>query len=247
MRIFVVAHKQTKTPPSPLYGVIAVGGAILPGAEFSDSTGDNISAKNRNYCELTAIYWIWKNTREDPVGVCHYRRFFNLLPTNLHSHPLITLPAPDDTTTRLLSDPRQATVIRHLLNQYDIIIPRALFPPISIGHDYVRAHGAQEWSEFLRQLDLLYGADRHSARDESRFFGFNMLIARREIFDLYATQLFHVIDKVFSVVGARPDVPGARYQPGRYPGYLAERFMSAFVNANRLKYFEAQVLHFGNL
>ena len=244
MRIFIVAHRDTRPPPSPLYSVIAVGGATVPGAEFRDDSGDNISSKNRQYCELTATYWVWKNTIEDAVGICHYRRFFNLLPTNLHGHALITLPAPDETVTGLLSDPRQACVMRRLLDQYDLIVPRALYQRVSIGDDYVRAHGRREWDEFVRQLDVLYGAERHSARDENRFRGNNMLICRRGIFDLYAAQLFEVIDKVVAAVGVLPEVPGARYQPGRYPGYLAERFMSAFINANRLKFFEAQVLHF---
>lgn len=244
MRIFVVTHKPVSLPASPLYAAIAVGGAAVPQAEFRDDTGEHISQKNRHYCELTATYWLWKNSREDAVGICHYRRFFNLLPTNLDGHPLLALPAVDETTAALLSDPRQATVIGRLLGQYDLIIPRALYQHGSLGDAYVRTHGSREWDEFLRQLDALYGAGRHSLRDETRFYGNNMLICRREIFDLYATQLFHVIDRVFAAFGELPDAPGARYQPGRYPGYLAERFMSAFVNANRLKHFEAQVLHF---
>lgn len=244
MRVYVVTHRPVQVPASPLYGVISVGGAAVPQAAFRDDTGENISRKNRHYCELTATYWIWKNTTDDAVGLCHYRRFFNLLPTNLHAHPLVFVPAPDEATNALLGDPQQAAVIRRLLEQYDLIIPRALYQQASIGDDYVRAHGSREWDEFLRQLDALYGAARHSLRDETRFYGNNMLICRREIFDLYATQLFDVIDRVVAAVGVLADVPGARYQPGRYPGYLAERFMSAFINANRLKHFEAQVIHF---
>lgn len=247
MRMFVVAHRQTPTPTGPLYDVIAVGGAPVPNARFRDDTGENISARNRHYCELTATYWIWKNTRDDAVGICHYRRFFNLLPTELHSYSLVTVPTLDQATAELLSDPRQARTISRLLDQYELIVPRALYQQPSIGEEYVGAHGHEEWNEFLRQLDALYGARRHSVRDETRFYGNNMLICRREIFNLYASQLFQVIDKVFAAIGERPDAPGARYQPGRYPGYLAERFMSAFVNANRLKYFEAQVVHIDRL
>lgn len=247
MRMFVVAHRPTPIPPGPLYALIAVGGVQVPGAAFRDDAGDSISAKNRQYCELTATYWVWKNTRDDAVGICHYRRYFNLVPTELHGYSLLTMPTLDRAAAGLLGDPRQARTIERLLGQYDLVVPRALYQANSIGDDYVRAHGREEWSEFLRQLDDLYGADRHSLRDETRFYGNNMLICRRDVFDLYATQLFHVIDRVAAAVGQRPDVPGARYQPGRYPGYLAERFMSAFVNANRLKHFEAQVIHFERL
>ena len=41
-----------------------------------DNTGDNISEKNPLYCELTGIYWLWKNTTADYKGLMHYRRIF---------------------------------------------------------------------------------------------------------------------------------------------------------------------------
>ena len=40
----------------------------------SDNTGDNISYKNFLYCELTGIYWLWKNVDADVKGLFHYRR-----------------------------------------------------------------------------------------------------------------------------------------------------------------------------
>ena len=49
---------------------------------LGDNTGDNISKKNRMYCENTAHYWVWKNyldkAEEDYIGFCHYRRFLDL-------------------------------------------------------------------------------------------------------------------------------------------------------------------------
>ena len=45
--------------------------------EVKDSTGENISERNGNYSECTAIYWMWKNApRTDYIGLCHYRRHF---------------------------------------------------------------------------------------------------------------------------------------------------------------------------
>lgn len=41
-----------------------------------DNEGDNISAKNPYYCELTGIYYAWKNIPAEYLGLVHYRRYF---------------------------------------------------------------------------------------------------------------------------------------------------------------------------
>lgn len=35
---------------------------------IGDNTGDNISLRNSNYCELTGLYWAWKNLKCDYIG-----------------------------------------------------------------------------------------------------------------------------------------------------------------------------------
>ena len=45
---------------------------------LKDSLGDNISEKNKNFCELTGIYWMWKNVDANFYGMMHYRRYISL-------------------------------------------------------------------------------------------------------------------------------------------------------------------------
>lgn len=44
---------------------------------LGDDTGSNISEKKMSYCELTVLYWAWKNQDLDYYGLCHYRRYLS--------------------------------------------------------------------------------------------------------------------------------------------------------------------------
>ncbi|MBD5402353.1 DUF4422 domain-containing protein, partial [bacterium] len=71
--------QNSKENPSYVYP-IQVGADLTDKVitELRDNEGDNISTKNRNYCELTATYYAWKNSSADYKGLCHYRRIFDI-------------------------------------------------------------------------------------------------------------------------------------------------------------------------
>ena len=78
VRLFVSCHEAAPVPKHSLLTPVQVGAALseekLLG--FSrDDEGENISRKNRSYCELTAQYWAWKNVQADYYGFFHYRRY----------------------------------------------------------------------------------------------------------------------------------------------------------------------------
>lgn len=81
VKILVCCHKHDITPKQEPYLPIHAGKALHPELDLGitgDDTGDNISLKNPNYCELTAMYWAWKNLKDvDIIGLCHYRRYFD--------------------------------------------------------------------------------------------------------------------------------------------------------------------------
>ena len=111
IKILVAAHKTYWMPSDDVYLPIQVGaeGKNLIGYT-PDNTGDNISAKNPHFCELTGLYWAWKNLTCDYIGLCHYRRYFG---HTVHAKELYKKRA------AILSREEY----EKLLQEYDIILP----------------------------------------------------------------------------------------------------------------------------
>lgn len=90
LRILVATHKPCMLPTEDLYFPIHCGRSVAQLDDESldwmkrhthgDDTGDNISKLNPYFCELTAVYWAWKNYEKlgnpEKIGLCHYRRYF---------------------------------------------------------------------------------------------------------------------------------------------------------------------------
>lgn len=85
-KIIVATHKKYEMPVDSLYMPLFVGaegkvdknGKELNLGYMKDNIGENISGLNNSFCELTGLYWAWKNMNEDYVGLSHYRRYFSL-------------------------------------------------------------------------------------------------------------------------------------------------------------------------
>ena len=88
IKILIAAHKEWKVPEiSEFYLPILVGAKGKNDIEgfIRDDEKVNISDKNPYYCELTGLFWAWKNLDSDYMGLSHYRRYFtckNHLPKN---------------------------------------------------------------------------------------------------------------------------------------------------------------------
>ena len=186
----------------------ALSDTALSECDYYDNTGDNISTQNKQMCELTAMYWIWKNVicaKIDVVGLEHYRRRF-ILPKNWKN--------------------------AFVFDKADVILPVPLFVNPSIMGNYVDRHERKPWDSMMRHLKRIHGQDVYeSARDFFENTGCyspcNMLIARGEAFAAVCEFVFPVIFAVMEECGTIED----NYQ-NRYPGFLSERLITYYFHRN---------------
>ncbi len=172
-----------------------------------DNEGDNISLKNRQFCELTGVYWLWKHAKEDIIGVEHYRRHFLL---------------PDDWKERMA------------INGIDVILPTPLFVAPSVAQNYRERHISSDWEYMMKLLNEIHPEDYQEAIsffDTCLYSPCNMFIMRKEILDDLCTWMFPILFECAEHGGKKDDV----YQ-NRYPGFMAERLMSFFFEKNRNKF-----------
>lgn len=181
---------------------IQVGSALTEKkiCDIQDNTGENISIKNKQYCELTALYWIWKNTSSIYAGLCHYRRHFEL------NHQILS---------QLLS------------SDIDIIltIPILNFP--SVKSVYYHDHIGEDWEIMMEGIKTICPDYLNSAKiiqDGIYYYGYNMFVARKEILDTYCAWLFPILKYCEKNCEKKED----RYQ-ARYLGFLAERLLTIFM------------------
>lgn len=79
--IYVVTHKEYKFPDCEIYKPIVAGSFKHPTDAFPknylrDDRLDNVSMEHDLLSEFTVVYWVWKNSNADIVGINHYRRYF---------------------------------------------------------------------------------------------------------------------------------------------------------------------------
>ncbi len=192
----------------------APGCAHIDSCVFFDNKGDNISLKNPQMCELTAMYWIWKNAKEDVVGIEHYRRRF-ILPDGWESV----------FGTKNANELRKAAKVGRF--KADVILPTPLYVHPSLELNYCERHVKHIWESMLKSLAGIHpdcaDAARHFFSGTGCYSPCNMLIARREVFIDMCSWLFPVLFDVMDKCGTISD----KYQ-NRYPGFLAERLITFY-------------------
>ena len=223
-----------------------------------DDTGDNISEKNKYYSELTGIYWIWKNSKSDIVGSCHYRRYFTAYnePFLYHIKRLIYYPAGlwkkryglIYTKNINLWKPKilNKSQINTLLNDYDIILPTRRILRQSIERHYNKYHNPNDLiliKNILSEQFPEYLPTFESMIKNNQLFANNMFVTRWETFEKLAKWLFSIL----FTFEKRSNLNQYKGYQERIFGFLSERLITLWVQHNKLNYKELQLIYFKKL
>lgn len=225
--ILVVTHKACWMPDLPGYRPIQVGpGTTIRSDWLRDDTGEQISEKNPTFCELTGLYWAWKNMDAEIVGLCHYRRYLG------------SRRRKGDKKNRLLTEDE----IRALLAEHDAILPVKRHYWIETRESqYAHAHHAEDLrcvEGILRERypEYLPAWEKMLASRSGHIC--NMFIMRKKTADEYCRWLFDILFEAEK----RLDISGYSGKDRRVFGYLGERLLDVWADTNRLQYAEVPMI-----
>lgn len=215
-RIYICTHKEfEQSRRDTMLSALLVGAARHSSSYgyLRDDEGENISTKNGTYCELTGLYWMWKNTSDDVVGLCHYRRYFDM----------------DEASVGVC------------LSRHDVILPKRLTLPFSLRFDYRLRHVPEDFGilqKAVHDFDSSYDEAFESVMSSNRLSPYNMFVMPRELMERYCGWLFGVLGLAEKEVV----LSGYAYQR-RVFGFMSERLMEVFVRRNGLRVFRADVVN----
>ncbi len=211
-KIYIMSHKRYISPKDELYEKIHVGKEGKEDLGFGgDNTGDNISAKNANFCELTGVYWLWKNVDIDNIGICHYRRYFIKEGLFLNKN-----------------------YIESILQSYDMILPKKVLWKETVYEQYKKYHKEKDMIEVKNIIEEKYPeylkAFNHVMSGHSAYLA-NMIITRKNIFDEYCQWLFDILFEL----ERRIDISDYDNYQRRVFGFLSERLLNVWVANHEFK------------
>ena len=236
IKVIVATHKPYRMPADSMYMPMHVGRALSDSwqnTELSTYTGDdtceNISSKNKNYCELTALYWAWKNLDYDYLGLAHYRRYFKGSEEK------------DKWQSILAKESAQ-----QLLAEYDVILPKKRNYFIETTYDqYVHAHNQQDLDktlEIIKEFYPEYVPAWDKVMKSTSGHRFNMFIMKKEIMNSYLEWIFDILFKLENVL----DISNYSVNDRRVFGFVSERLLDVWLITNNIRYTELPVINMEN-
>lgn len=232
IKILVCNHKEYQFIKNDCIIPIHVGKS-LSNVELnyciSDNTGDNISYKNQYWCELTALYWAWKNLDADYYGLMHYRRYLSFEDNTNYS--IIT----SVNNEKFLKD-LSCEKIQNMCQNYDIITsPVWKIHPVGLENclmssyefyckEHIKSDIDVTISVIKEKFPEYYYATLDYMSSNYSFF-MNIMVLKKELFDKYCVFLFGVLEEVEK----RIDLSNRDSYQKRVFGFIAERLSNIFV------------------
>lgn len=242
IKILICCHKPCQVPSThdEIFLPIQVGSALSDlnlGIQRDDQVFgrecDNISKKNISYCELTAIYWAWKNIKLlypniEYIGINHYRRYFSW-----HRHTIrnvIYLPENSIKTYKL----NRKTIDKYLQAKYAIIAKKKNYPyPLSI--DYSVCHISDDirtLQEIIKKCTPEYANSADIILNhENKLSPYNMFILPIKVFDQYCNWLFKILTEVEKEI----NINCYNSTQKRIYGYMAERLFNVWLAYTQIR------------
>ncbi len=231
--IIISLHKPYALPEvSTIYRPIQVGfGFDINHSYLRDNCGDNIAEKNSSYCELTALYWAWKNLDADVIGLCHYRRFLG--------SPYASVYSRFQKKQKILTEDQ----INMMLKGYDVILPMKRHYWIETRESqYAHAHHIEDLrvteAIIQEQYSSYLPAWKHMLASRSGHIC-NMFIMRKELLNEYCTWLFDILFEVEKHL----DISSYSDNDKRVFGFLGERLLDVWVETRKLRYTEVPMIN----
>ena len=231
--IYIITHKifDHYFDDPQHYTVLHVGKNANCREEYlRDDAGDNISGKNPNFCELTGLYWIWKNGKENPediTGLVHYRRYFtdkisDILYTYFGIRPRVI----------------NYNAIQDILKKKDLILPVREKIFRTVEQSYVDVHNKEDLELTRKAIEKVrpeYIDSFDQVMNSHYYYYANMMICRKKVLDEYSQWLFAVMDELENLIDINKYEDN--YQK-RVFGFLSERLLQVWVIHNGLSVYE---------
>ncbi len=220
VKIFIMTHKRFQQPEDDIYIPLHVGRAASQDLGYlGDDRGENISALNSYYGELTGLYWIWKHeTEADLVGICHYRRYF-------------------------LNDSggfMSQQEYEDMLAGCDVVTSEFVFSGSSNWDTYASAHNAADMQAVGEAVKKLFPNDYKAFCDVlegSKCCYGNLMVTTLEKYREYCDWLFTILEEA----GKHIDVAGYDSYHKRVYGFLSEVLLYVWINARRYRVKEGKI------
>lgn len=215
-------------PSDSVYLPLQVGAEGKPYLGYAkDNTGNNISAKNSNYCELTGLYWAWKNLHTDYIGLVHYRRYF----TRKEVYSL------KEKRQRILNGQDWQLLLSH----HPLVVPdKRRYYIETIRSHYNHAHhreGLDLAEQIIREKYPEYLPAFTTVMNRTWAHMFNMFVMKWDYFDAYMTWLFAIL----FTLETRINITGWDPYESRVFGFVSEQLLDVWMESHKLKYIEQNV------